>query len=172
MTGAPDSDFVQHSLRSADDDGSGFPRTYVASWSQVGLQRFPGPFGTCHSVLPETAASFRLHVTSKDYGRLSITMNTFDRLGNYPGVNATVLEGDVALMPGNGIRINQVGGLAWCNFYGASLVSPTMEAEFSAPWAARREGELCFSGTNHFPRRRFALTQVGRTPDGQFEFGA
>lgn len=138
-----------------------YPRTYVATWTVTGFQQFPGPFDTvCRSCLPVTNASFRLQALNARFGRFSLALTTFDRLANYPGMNEVQLAGEVALAPGNAIRINQAGGNAYAVFYGATFAgTPMMEASFSAPWAARTGGRLCFSGTNSF-RRNFRITQV------------
>lgn len=143
-----------------------FPQIYVAAWTIVGHQRFPGPYDSvCRSVLPVTEASFRLEVMNESFGRFSVTLDTFDRLGNYPGHNVSMLSGEVPIRWGVNVRIREAGSQAWVDYAGCGLDEDNLlEVGFSAPWKARRADALCFAGANSF-RRRINITRVGIIAD-------
>jgi hypothetical protein len=142
-------------------EAAGGAGVYLASWEVQGLQREPGPFSSCLAVSPYTHAAFRLMVIDEQYGTLRVTLTTYDRLGNYPGTSTIVLESEVALVPNGAIQLNDPAGRSYVRFFGAQISSggSTMEAAFSAAWAARLEGTLCFSGENLF-HRTFRIIRV------------
>src|SRR5687768_4939673 len=121
-----------------------FPRTYLSVWTKTGFQRVPGPFDrVCRTVLPVTEATFRLQVFNARFGRLSVTLDTFDRIGNYPGHNVAYLESEVPIAWGIRVRIQEAGSQVWVDYHGSSLSgTPMLEVAFSAPWKARRGDRL------------------------------
>ncbi|WP_336094121.1 hypothetical protein [Pseudomonas sp. CGJS7] len=143
-----------------------FPRTYLSTWTTTGPQRFPGPFETvCRTALPVTEATFKLQALNANFGRLFVTLDTFDRIGNYPGHNVAHLESEIPIAWGVRIRIQEAGSQVSVDYYGSSLSgTPMLEIGFSAPWKARRGDRVCFQGVNTF-KRIVNLTRIAVSGD-------
>lgn len=141
-----------------------YPQLFIASWTVTGFLKIPAPFSTCKGVLPVTNATFRLTANSERFGRLQVTLSTFDQLRNYPGTNEVTLYSEIPISSGVAIRMNQPDGRAFAVFLGVVIPSggpAQLEASFSAPWTAHSGGETCFSGENTF-RRRFDMVRAGK----------
>lgn len=147
---------------------------YLATWSTS--RYLPGNLdGSCSAVSPQARMAFRLTVRNARYGHLQITVDTWDALGNYPGMSTVVLASEVALQPGTPIVLTAPGSRALARFRGARVSggSGTMTVEVSAPWTARRNDRVCHSGTNSF-NRTIALTRAAlhALQEGEARFAA
>ena len=144
-----------------------FPRTYAAKLGAGSAPNWPGPFSTCWPVSPKCDANVRLNAINPNSGRLWIQIVFYDNYQNYPGMGMIEMEGPVSLKPNIATKISQVGGKGSCTLYSSKLQAPAMmQIGFSVPWAARKNGAICFSGTILFSKQWVNLTRVGLVEEG------
>lgn len=152
-------------LDGLEGDASGIVGVYVKTWTVVNT-RLPGPFSTCKPAKPTAVAYFRLEVTSEKYGVLSVTIDTFDETGNFPGRRTEVIRGEVPINPGSTVRLPNPGGRSTVIFDRAVIKAGArqMTARFTAPYTASQNGKACYEGSLTF-NRSFDLTRVALTAD-------
>lgn len=144
----------------ADRDHVGFPVMLGATWTVTGLVRRTPIGGRCADMVPFTRAIFRLYARDGRSGTLTIRLETIDKLGNYPGQAVVDLSRDVNFAMGATTLLSQPGTNTKGWFRGADLSgTPKMDVAFSATYTTRRNGQVCWSGTNDF-RRTINLVRI------------
>lgn len=153
-------------------DDAGVEGIYTALWTAHGGLYVPRPYSNCSSCAPRTHADFRLTVTSQKFAVLSVTLETYDSTGNYPGRKIENIGDNIAINPGSRRTLRQAGGDCSVTLEQVAVKPGVcqMVAGFTAPWKAQRDGKLCHSGQINF-RRTFDLKRVGLVEDSEVTAG-